>query len=122
MPAAACEVPGARSTRDAMNRALLAAILCLSPAAVPACARPPDNSSADPDEDALLRGPVRPSPRAPGPAAAPPIVQAPARPMSRGRRATQATDDGHSSAAASTDDQGSVALELSTSGFASGSL
>jgi hypothetical protein len=124
-----------------MKRALLAAILSLLPAALPFPARaadppgadaqadpfagPPEKSSTEPDEDALLRGPVRPSPPAPSPPPAPPpVVQAPPRPPSRGgRRAAQATDDGRASAAAvPTDEAGGVALELSTSSFASGSL
>jgi hypothetical protein len=124
-----------------MKRALLAAIVSLLPAALPFPARaadppgadtpadpfadPPDKSAAEPDEDTLLRGPARPNPPAPSPPPAPPpVVQAPARPPARsGRRAPQSTDDGRrSSPTAPAEEAGAVALELSTSGFASGSL
>jgi len=120
-----------------MRRASLAAILILSPLAVtlPSPARaadpadqadpfagPQDGAPAEPDEDALLRGPARPGPQPQTPPAPPPVVQAPAHPAARpGRRQPQATDEVHA-AAAPVEEETALALELSTNGFASGGL
>jgi hypothetical protein len=122
-----------------MKRALLAAILSLVPAALPApagaadppgadtqadpFAGPPERSATEPDEDALLRGAARPNPSPPPTPPPPPVVQTPARPASRGgRRAPQADDGRPSAAGAPAEEADAIALELSTAGFASGSL
>jgi hypothetical protein len=122
-----------------MNRALLVAIATLTPIAFPALARaadwqadpfapsPPDAAPAEPDEDALLRGSARtsPPPPSPPPVVAPAPAAPPDRPVvhARSRRAAQASDESHASTgAAPVDELGGVALELSTSGFASGAL
>jgi hypothetical protein len=118
-----------------MKRALLIAIVLLVPAEARAADPPgadtqadpfapsPDKSASEPDEDALLRGPTRPAPP-PAPTPPPAVVQTPARPASRpARRAVPAPDDGRASpATTATEEPGAVALELSTAGFASGSL
>jgi hypothetical protein len=116
-----------------MNRASLIAILILSSftALPPARAADPADqtdpfaepqgggSPAEPDEDALLRGPVRRAPQPQSPPAAPPVAPSPARPP---RRPTQATDEVRAVAPAQPEEETALALELSTNGFASGGL
>jgi hypothetical protein len=90
------------------------------PFASPSDAKPP--SPTEDEESAVLGAPVQPPPTAESPPA-PPRPPAPARrPPAAARR--QANDEEASSAAAQAGaaDQSALALELSTSGFASGSL
>lgn len=116
-----------------MNRASLVLILFLSAVALSSPARaadppgpadqadpfagPPEPPTVETDEDALLRGPVKPSPPPQRlPPAARPVPRAP-------RRVAQVSEEGHTPPApVPAEEQSGVALELSTSGFASGSL
>jgi hypothetical protein len=82
-------------------------------------AEPTVTPPADTDEEGLLRGPERPSPPAQTPPPAPPR-HATARP--KARPVGQATDEVRATATNPEADQSGVALELSTSSFASGSL
>ena len=118
-----------------MKRALLVFVLTMLPIGSAALARAaervvgggdaaapaPGASNAEPDEEALLRGPARPV--APPPAAAPaPPAAAPA-PRANSRRVAQVdAEKSAAPAAAQAEDQNALAIELSTSGFASGSL
>jgi hypothetical protein len=93
------------------------------PFAGPSDTPPGPAPPSDTDEDALLRGPDRPSPpsQSPPPSAPPPPARrAATRP--RPRPVGQATDEVRAAAPAAGNDQSGVALELSTSSFASGSL
>ena len=120
-----------------MKRASLVAVLSLFSLNLPSLARAadppgaqadpfapqPEPSRTEPDEEALLRGSTQPNPNPPSPppAAAPaPGPRATAR--ANNRRAAQASDEKVAVAAAPGADESALAVELSTSGFASGSL
>src|SRR3954464_2615803 len=127
MNAATCAVSRSSCRRTPMKRALLIAIVLLLPAEARAgdpsgadtqadpFAPSPDKSASEPDEDALLRGPTRPTPPA-APTPPPAAGRTPARPASRSaRRTVPPSDDGRSSpATTATEEPGAVALELST--------
>jgi hypothetical protein len=98
----------------------------LDPFASPEDAKPaPAPTPVPPDqEDALIAAPPRPAQE---PATAPPTNRPPAsvrRPAPSVRRTVQASDEDHvpSTAAPAPVDQSGFALELSTAGFASGTL
>jgi hypothetical protein len=144
-PSAAYLPMFARSYRtEAMNRASLAFVLgiaCVVSVARTGRAAEPAGSGtgADPfaepdgkepppkddDEAALLGAPARPNPPPPAPpSAAPQSPPNPPRQTTAGgrRRKAQANDEERSGAGGAAPDQTDVAIELSTSGFVSGSL
>src|SRR5262245_57923341 len=120
-----------------MNRTSLGVVVAVLLLALPEAARaadpPATGPGADPlappaegsesssaeDQEAAVRGaPARPPPATQTP---PPAPARPTPASARARRA-QANDEDHSAAPAAAADQSGLALELSTSGFASGPL
>jgi len=106
-PARAAEPPAAGTTPD--------------PFASPSGASEP--TSTEDEEAAVLGPPIRPNPSAenPPPPQPPPRPAPPRRPSATAQRATQASDE-RSAAGEPGADQNGLAIELSTSGFASGAL